>query len=512
MLRSARNAAWIERHCVVPDGKLGGQRVVLTARQREWLAMIYDTPTRRFILSMARKNAKTAFSAFILLLHLVGPESKQNSEIYSVAMSRAQAAIIFRYACKIIRGSPTLRRFIRIRETAKQLYCEARGTLFTALSSESKTAYGLNPALVIHDELGQVRGPRHELYEAMETAGQAQESPLSVIISTQARTDGDLLSLLIDAAKRGDDPLTKVALYAAPDDADPFSEEALAAANPHMSDFMNVSELRAMAADAKRMPSRENEYRNLVLNQRVNFHSPLVSRAVWNACGAAPDEDVFARAPVYLGVDLSSRQDLTALAMAARDGDGIWHVRTEYWTPANTLEERSRRDKAPYDLWVEQGYMNATPGSTVEYSMVAERIAELCEQYDVRIIACDRWRMDELQALGGTLGFATIMKPFGQGFRDMTPALEYVEASLLDAKVRHGGCPVLRMCAANATVVSNATAQRKLDKLKAAGRIDGMIALVMAMQVGVTDMGQEVFRVDDYIDDRPRGGAGGTLQ
>jgi phage terminase large subunit-like protein len=510
MLRSERNALWIERHCVVPDGRYGGQPVRLTPRQREWLRMIYDTPTRRFILSMARKNAKTAFLAFILLLHLVGPESKSNSEIYSVAMSRAQAAIIFRYACKIIRMSPTLRKYIRIRETAKELYCEARGTLYRALSSESKTAYGLNPALVIHDELGQVRGPRHELYEAMETAGQAQENPLSIIISTQARTDGDLLSLLIDAALRGDDPRTKVALYTAPDDVDPFSDEAIAAANPHMHDFMNVEELRAMAEDARRMPSRENEYRNLVLNQRVNFHAPLVSRAVWNACDAPPDEDVFSRAPVYLGVDLSSRLDLTALAMVARDGDGVWHVRTEYWTPANTLEERSRRDKAPYDLWVDQGYITATPGSTVEYAMVAERIAELCEQYDVRIIACDRWRMDELQALGGTLGFATIMKPFGQGFRDMTPALEYVEACLLERKVRHGGHPVLRMCAANATVVSNSTGQRKLDKLKASGRIDGMIALVMAMQVGVTDMGHEVFRLEEYIDER--GQSGGTLQ
>lgn len=476
--------------------------------------MIYDSPTRRFILSMARKNAKTAFSAFLLLLHLVGPESRANSEIYSTAMSRAQAAIIFRYACKIIRGSPSLRRYIRVRETAKQLWCEQRGTLYTALSSESKTAYGLNPVLVIHDELGQVRGPRHELYEALETAGQAQENPLSIIISTQARTDSDLLSMLIDDAMRGQDPRVKVALYTAPENVDPFSDEALAAANPHLHVFMNADELRAIAADSKRMPSRENEYRNLVLNQRVNFHSPLVSRAVWNACDAEPDEDVFRNGQVYIGVDLSARLDLTAIAYVARDGDGCWHVRSEYWTPLGGLTDRARRDKAPYDLWVEQGLICGTPGNSVDYAMVADRIAELCELYDVRAIACDRWRMDELQALGSKLGFAAMMRPFGQGFRDMTPALEYVEACLLERKVRHGGHPVLRMCAANATAVTNTTAQRKLCKVRSSGRIDGMIAMIMAMQTGVTDMGADVFRAEDYIDEaRVRGArAGGTLQ
>src|SRR5574337_957904 len=99
--RGQRNAAWIEGHCRIPDGKLVGRPVKLTGAQKEWIRQIYDTPTRTFILSMARKNAKTATSAFLLLLHLCGPEATPNSQLYSAAQSRDQAAILFALAAKV---------------------------------------------------------------------------------------------------------------------------------------------------------------------------------------------------------------------------------------------------------------------------------------------------------------------------------------------------------------------------------------------------------------------------
>src|SRR5690606_22286585 len=118
----------------------------------------------------------------------------------------------------------------------------------------ASTAYGLSPVLVIHDELGQVIGPRYGLYEALETAAGAQDEPLSIVISTQAPNDGDLLSILTDDAKTGEDPKTKLYLYTAPEDSDPFSDEAIKAANPAYGDFLNAEEVRQQADTAKRMP------------------------------------------------------------------------------------------------------------------------------------------------------------------------------------------------------------------------------------------------------------------
>ena len=317
--RGQRNARWIEDHCLIPEGKLVGKPFKLSKQQKKWLRQIYDTPTRRFILSMARKQGKTAFAACLLLLHLVGPEARPNSQLYSAAQSREQAGILFSLAAKMVRLSPELSTYVGVRDTAKQLYCAELGTLFRALSADASTAYGLSPVFIVHDELGQVRGPRSELFEALETATGAQEEPLSVVISTQAPTDADLLSLLIDDAQRGEDPRTKVILYSADEDEDPFSEKAIRQAAPHYDLFMNQQEVKDQAAAASRMPSREAAYRNLVLNQRVNAINPFVSRNVWTSCGAEPDQTVFLTQSVYLGLDLSARNDLTAAVAVAQD-------------------------------------------------------------------------------------------------------------------------------------------------------------------------------------------------
>lgn len=489
--RSERNAAWIEEHCIIPEGRFVGRPMRLSPQQREWLATIYDTPTRRVIISMARKQGKTAFSACLLLLHLVGPEARPNSQLYSAAQSRDQAAILFALAAKMVRMSPTLSAYVGIRDTAKQLYCSELGTLYRALSAEASTAYGLSPVFVVHDELGQVRGPRSDLYEALETASGAQEEPLSVVISTQAPTDADLLSLLIDDAKRGEDPRTKLILYAADESLDPFSEEAIRQAAPHYDVFMNQQEVRDQAEAARRMPSREAAYRNLVLNQRVNTANPFVSRMVWESCGGEIDVGVFRRGVVYGGLDLSARNDLTAAATVVRDDDGVLHAQMRFWAPRNGIAERSLRDRAPYDLWAEQGHIELTPGASVDYSLVAEWLVEFCGDHEVALIHFDRWRIDVLKAELSRLGVDLPLKEFGQGFRDMAPALDALEAELLNGTLRHGMNPVLTMCAANAVATLDAAGNRKLDKAKATGRIDGLVALAMAVAAESGSIEQE---------------------
>ena len=479
LTRGERNAEWIEHHCCIPEGKLVGQKVKLTKHQRDWLCMIYDTPTRMFILSMGRKNAKTALSAFIVLLHLCGPEARANSQLYSAAQSRDQAAILFELAAKVVRMSSDLSQYVNIRDTAKELLCSELGTFYKALSADAATKFGLSPALVIHDELGQVVGPRSQLYEALETASAAQENPLSIIISTQAPTDADLLSLLIDDAKTGADKRNKVILYTAPLDCDPFSDEAIRAANPHFDVFMNVEEVRRQASDAKRLPSREPAYRNLILNQRVEARTPFVSRAVWNENGGEPA--IQARQRIWAGLDLSSVSDLTALVSVSDAGD-VWPT---FWLPEEGIAEKSRNDRVPYDLWASEGLLELTPGRSIEYRFVARWLRELFDDFDVQALAFDRHNMRFLTPWLVEAGFTDDellrFKPFGQGYISMSPALRELEARLLAKSLHHGMHPVLTMCAANAITVADDAGNRKFTKSKATGRIDGMVALAMAV-------------------------------
>lgn len=484
LTRGERNIAWIESYCRIPEGKFVGQAVKLSSKQKRWIKQIYDTPTRIFILSMARKNAKTTFSAFLLLLHTCGPEAKPNSQLYSAAQSREQAAILFSLAAKIVRMSPELSSYVTVRDSAKQLLCSDLGTLYRALSAEASTAYGLSPVFIVHDELGQVKGPRSELYEALETAGAAQEDPLSIIISTQSPTDADLLSLLIDDALTGTDSRIKVALYTAPIDSEPFSVKSIRLANPHYDEFMNQTEVLRQAEDAKRMPSRENSYRNLILNQRVEARSPFVSRQTWTANGDEPNE--IDGCDIYGGLDLSSVNDLTALVLISERNDGF-DVNSTFWLPENGLAEKSRNDRVPYDIWARDGFLNTTPGSSIEYEYVAEYLRGIFDRCNVLAMAFDRYNMKFLKPWLIRVGFTNEeldrFIEFGQGFVSMSPALRETESLILNNKLRHGNHPVLTMCASNATVTTDSTGNRKFTKAKGNGRIDGMVSLAMAVGV-----------------------------
>lgn len=461
---------------------------------KEDFRAIYDNPagTRRAIISRGRKNAKSTECAMVLLLHLCGPEAKANSQLFSAAQSRDQAAVLFMLASKMVRMSPTLSPFVGIRDTAKQLYCADLGTLYRALSADASTAFGLSPVLTIHDELGQVKGPRSVLYEAMETATAAQGEPLSIIISTQAPTDADLLSVLIDDAATGRDPRTVLRLQTADAGLDPFSQEAIRQANPAFDLFMNRDEVLAMAEDARNMPSRQPEYANLVLNQRVDMNAPFVSREVWAACGGGVVES-FDGLDVYGGLDLSETADLTALVLIAGH-EGAWHVKPTFWLPAEGLAAKARKDRVPYDTWARQGDLQTCPGKTVDYEFVAHHLRALFDRYEIRKIGFDDWNWKHLKPWLSKAGFGdgqlegddAVFQPMRQGFQTMSPALRTLEADLLNARIAHGNQPVLTMCAANATVQTDPAGNRKLSKSKSHGRIDGMVALTMARAVAGT--------------------------
>jgi len=488
LTRADRNIGWIEEFCRTPEGRFVGKPIKLREWQKDELRKIYDNPagTRQAIISLPRKNGKTALISFLLLLHLCGPEAKANSQLYSAAQSRDQAATVFKLAAKVVRQSPDLNAVIIIRDTAKELLCPELGTIYAALSADKSTAHGKSPIFAVHDELGQVKGPVSELYDAVETGMGAHEEPLSIIISTQAPTDNDLLSRLIDAAETGDDPKTVCTVFSAPLDADPFALETLAACNPAWGDFLNDKEvLRTMNA-AKAMPSQEPSYRNLHLNQRIEINNPFLTREVWYANSGEVTGD-WGDAPVYAGLDLSATSDLTAFVAIAWI-NGAWEVKPTFWLPSIGLAEKSRNDREIYDQWATQGHLETTPGKAIEYEYVAHWIKGFFDRHNVVKIAFDRAFMKFLRPWLLKAGFTEeildeVMQDFGQGFYSMTPAMRDVETAFLQQKVRHGGHPVLSMCARNAVVTTDPAGNRKLNKGKAAGRIDGMVALTMAFGV-----------------------------
>ena len=500
LTRAERVIEFVHRYLVVPEGDLIGKPIRLDEWQQRFIRDIYDNPagTRRAFLSIARKNGKTGTIACLLLAHIVGPEAKLNTRIISGAMSKEQAAEVYNLASKIIQLSPELSdpKITRIVPSGKRIIGVRKNVEYQAVSAEGKTAHGKSPALAILDEVGQVRGPQSDFVDAIITAQGAYDDAMLFAISTQAPNDNDLFSIWLDDAKESKDPRIVSHVYSAPPDCDLTDESAWKAANPALGKFRSLKDLREQAERAARMPSFEPTFRNLGLNQRVEMVAPFIARGVWTANSEAPDDSAFYECPVYVGLDLSARNDLTAMVMAAFREK--WHVKTIVWTPEKGLRERAKTDRAPYDVWAKEGFIRPIPGASVDYGVLAEQIAEALEDCSVAAVAFDRWRMDLLKAEFEKRGIELPLVPFGQGFVSMAPALDTLETVLLNGEMAHGNNPVLTMCMNNSRVESDAAGNRKLNKKKATGRIDAAVALTMAMGVSSQAEGADI---SDFLAD-----------
>lgn len=483
MTRGEKVITFIQSYCVVPEGEHVGKPVRLAQFQKDFILEVYDNVhvTDTAILSIARKNAKTGTIAFILLAHLVGPEAKQNSRIVSGAMSREQAAEVYNLASKCVMLSEKLTPLIKIIPSSKKLVGLPMGVEYQAISAEGKTAHGKSPILAILDEVGQIRGPQSDFVDAITTAQGAYDNPLLIYISTQAATDGDFFSIQIDDAQREKPPKTVCHVYAADEDGDMLDEAQWYKANPALNLFRSLNDMRKQAEKAARMPTFENTFRNLNLNQRVSTTSPFVSRGVWEENGGTPQysDDI----TWFAGLDLSARTDLTAFVLAGYNSEGSLIVEPHFWTPDKGLLDRAKTDRQPYDVWKKEGYLRTTPGATVDYDFVATEIMEIIDDRHIELIAFDRWRIDVFKSALERMGIDLPLKEIGQGYKDMSPALDALESLLLNGKMQHGMHPVLTMCAAGAVVSKDPAGNRKLDKAKAIGRIDGMVALAMAVSV-----------------------------
>jgi len=493
---------------IVPSGVGQGGNFNLLEFEKDFIRDIYEPydlgnkrVVRRAILSIARKNGKTALMACLALVHLLGPEAIQNGEIYSAANDREQAAQVFKVAAQIVRADPELATKLKIVDSTKTIVNYRNGSVYKAISSEAGTKHGLNPSVVIFDELAQAKG--RDLYDVLDTAMGAREEPLFIVISTQSNDPEHILSLLIDDGLSQEDETTVCHLWAVPEDVeDIFDEEVWPLANPALGVFRNLEDFRSLAAKAARMPSEENKFRNLYLNQRVSPVSSLIARRDWEACKG--DANFIPGEQVYLGLDLSSVNDLSALAMVSANNKS--RVKIWCWKPADKLIEHSNRDfghgNHRYDQWHKTKFLETTPGNVIDHFYIAKKIAELTKEYKVVGLAYDRWKMDyllkdfekvELRAYkeGDKDVSGLKIVPWGQGFASMAPAIDAFETAVMNKDLVHDGNPILNWNIANAVSVMDPAGGRKLDKDKARFRIDAVVALVMAVGLKYRDKGQK---------------------
>ena len=441
--------------------------------------------TRRAILSMARKNGKTALIACLLLAFICGPMRRTNTQIISGAQSRDQAALVFDLASKIINMSPALQQVTKIIPSKKEIIGLKDNVTYRALSADGTTAHGLSPYLALLDESGQVKGSAPSPFiEAIMTAQGAHDNPLQIFISTQSPNDADFFSVMIDDAMRSDDPKTICHLYQVDEDSDLLDEDQWLKANPALGMFRSKDDLAEQLKQASRLPSLEASARNLLLNQRVSGEKLAFAPKIVKENNGEADWQAFRENAVHAGLDLSRVNDLTACVLCCDDGEHI-HVKTLAFTPLGGIRERSSRDKVPYAEWAEHDVLYAPPGDTLDYDLICQWLQMLCEEQGIVIstINFDRWRAKDFFAACERTGFAALaeQKEVGQGYQSMSPRIEALETAMLQRRLLCDNHPVLNMGFAAAIVQSDPAGNRKITKPKENGpKIDAVVALLMA--------------------------------
>ena len=443
-------------------------------------------------IEIPKKNGKSELGAAIALNMLIN-DDEWKAEVYSCASDRQQAAIVFDVAVDMVRQSPALMKRVKIIPSTRRMIYQPTGSIYQVLSSEVATKHGLNVSACIFDELH--TQPTRALYDVMtQGSGDARRQPLWFFLTT-AGTDRNSIcwevhQKALDILEgRKIDPRFYPVLFGLPDDADWTNEENWYRANPSLDYTITIDKVRDAFRKAQETPADENQFRQLRLNQWVKQSVRWMPMDKWDECGGVVDPYALEGRACYAGLDLSSTSDLTALVLVfpPTSEDEPYIALPFFWLPEETLSLRVRRDHVPYDQWAKRGFIRTTEGNVVHYGFIERFICELGERYDIREIAHDRWNATMMVQTLEDDGFT--MVPFGQGFRDMSPPTKELMRLVLEHRLCHGGHPVLRWNMDNAYVRTDPAGNLKLDKEKSTEKVDGAVALVMALDRAMKNQG-----------------------
>ena len=447
---------------------------------------------RRFrvaYIETAKGSGKSPLAAGTGIYGMVA-DGEPRAEIYAAATKKDQAMILFRDAVAMVDQSPALRGRIAksgVGANAWNLAWIERGSFFRPISADDGQS-GPRPHIALLDEIHEHRNGN--VVEMLRAGTKSRRQALILMITNSGagkqsycyerheqaikvaagQIEDDALFAYVCAIDEGEDPIK--------------DEKCWEKANPSLRyGLPGIKYLREQVREARGMPGKESIVRRLNFCQWVEAEAPWISADAWFAC----EDKTFDRAMLigrrcWGGLDLSSTQDLTALALFFEPDadDPHWRLQAWFWLPGDGLIDKADKDRVPYLAWREAGHLEAMPGRAINKLAVLKRLAEVAEMYDLQEVGYDRWRIEDFKALMDQEGISLPLVPFGQGFKDMAPAVDEFERMLLGRTLRHNGNPVMTWCAANAVIVSDPAGNRKVAKEKATGRVDGVVAAIMA--------------------------------
>jgi phage terminase large subunit-like protein len=486
------------------EGEFEGQPFTLQPWQQFCIGSLFGWKvtdlSRRFrnaYLEVAKGNGKTPMAAGVGI-YMLTSDGEPGAEIYSAATMKDQAKICFLDADGMVEKSPALSR--RITRTLNNLAYTAKRSFFRPVSSEKRGLDGKRVHCALIDELHEHPSPI--VVEKMRAGTKGRRQAMIVEI-TNAGVDRNsicwqhhqyserVLKQLVD-----DDAW--FAFVCGIDEGDDWRDELVwPKANPNLNVSIAPRYLREQVREAVGMPAKQSMVLRLNFCVWVDAEAPWIDGDLWRKCETQLDRASLKGRRCYGGLDLAGKNDLTALVLAFDNDDGSIACLTWFWSPGDTLRERSERDQVPYVLWRDQKFLEAPPGRALDYEFVAKRLGELNSEFEIAEIAYDPYRIDDLARACEEAGVAAYIAkspadrgegirlvPHHQGFITMGATVDALETCVLNGHLRVQANPVMSMCSANAVLTQDAAGNRKFDKRpgKSYGRIDGIVALAMAVR------------------------------
>lgn len=444
--------------------------------------------TRRFrtaYIEVARKNGKTALLAGVGLYLLVA-DGEAGAEVYSAATKRDQAKLVWNDAANMVKSSPVLKKRLKVFLGKANMHMIATGSKFEPLGADADTLDGLNIHGAIIDELHAHK--TRAVVDVLETATGARRQPLIVEITT-AGTDRESVcwehrTYSEQVVKRTVTDDSWFAYVATIDDGDDWQDEKVwVKANPNLGVSAKLDKLRMEAKRAREMPGLLNAFLRLHLNVWTQQVNRWIDLAVWDEnAGQFIDDEKLAGRVCYGGLDLSSVNDMTAWVMVFphEDDPEMVDVLSRFWVPEARLRDEHNRYREQYQVWVRRGFLRTTPGEAVDYSFIKTQI--LADAQKFRLVDLNIDRLFQAHQLATELmdeGLTVV--GMGQGFTSMAAPVKEFQRRLLARKIHHSGNPVLRWMADNVAVKEDPAGNLKPDKANSQGKIDGIVALIMAL-------------------------------
>lgn len=490
--RAQKVISFFERFLKHQKGLSAGEAFTLLPWQRDLLSTMFGWVDekglrryRRVWLEIPRKNGKSTISSGLGLYLLYG-DGEQSAEVVSAAGDRDQAAIVFDVAKGMVEGDPRLSRLSKVYR--REIKFEHSRSSFKVISSDAGTKHGMNISGLIADEVHV--WPNRDLWDTLHTSMGSRAQPLSIAITTAGHSRTSIAWEQHDyALKVRDgtikDPRFLPVVYAAPEGSDWTDPETWKIANPSIGVSISEEYLEQECQRAKEVPSFVNTFLRLHLNVWTEQETRWLPMDRWDEMSEESiDSESLVGRECWLGLDLGSTADTTALVAVFPGDDGSMTVLPYFFLPEENIQSRERRDRIPYRAWAHEGHIQLTPGVVTDYTFVEAKIMELVEKYRVREVTLDRWNATDIATRLDKEGAPVTF--MGQGYRSMSGPSKRLEEMVLSKKLKHGGHPILRSQASQVRVEMDPAGNIKPTKKatgarKNAERIDGIVALVMAI-------------------------------